>query len=51
MYVTELYVIYKVTIVIYIIFHLQMYFDKSISNVIADLFKPLLYVVLNLCFI
>lgn len=49
MYVTELCVSYtKVMIVIYVIFHLQMFFDKSISNLIAGLFKSLLYVVLNL---
>lgn len=35
-------------ILIYVIFHLQRFFDKSISNLTAGLFKSLLYVVLNL---
>lgn len=30
-------------------FHLQIHFDKSISNLIGRLFKPLVYLLLNLC--
>lgn len=51
MYVTELCVIYKSNDSNLCNISFTDFFDKSISNLIAGLFKSLLYVVLNLCFI